>query len=108
MFSVRLPCEELWDILLDEIDDTERGGVGMFGDRNVDGALAIDERVAEFDIGGVGDSDQLRRGERWRPCLSPIRGPCWTPIRGPVCAPIDSERTELERNKVCNNFHRQD
>src|ERR1019366_2250813 len=59
MFSVRLPCEELWDILLDEIDDTERGGVGTFGDRNVDGALAIDERVAEFDIGGVGDSPYI-------------------------------------------------
>ena len=50
---------ELWDILLDEIDDTERRGVGAFGDRNVDGAAAIDERVANFDIGRVGNRSNI-------------------------------------------------
>src|SRR5207237_10220972 len=50
---------ELWEILLDEIDHTERRGVGAFGDRDVDGAAAIYERVANFDIGRVGDRSNI-------------------------------------------------
>ena len=46
------------------VDHAERRGVGPLGDQDVDGAPAIDERVAGFDIGGVGDRADIADEDR--------------------------------------------
>ena len=53
LHALRQDRLEFRQILLDEVDDAQRGSVGALGDRNVDGAAAVHERVAGFDVGEV-------------------------------------------------------
>ena len=45
-------------------DDAERRGVGPLGDRDVDGAPAVHERVGGGDVGAVADRADIANRDR--------------------------------------------
>src|SRR5262245_7575245 len=45
--------------ICDTPDDLHRGSTGSFGHRNVNGALFVDLRIADYDVGGIGDTSDV-------------------------------------------------
>ena len=51
---------EFGQALLDQAHDAERGSVGAFGDRYINGATAVHERIAGFDVRGIFGNADIR------------------------------------------------
>ena len=57
---------KLGQILFDEVDDRERGGIGAFGDRDVHRAASVHQRKAGDDVGSVLHSGEVAEKYRWK------------------------------------------
>ena len=117
---VRQDGLEAWQVGFDGLDDRERRGVRPLGHRDVDGAAAVDQRVAGLDVGGVFDRADVadedvcvpceRIGMSFRSLKSPtteltgtigIRSPMRTLPEGLIVLPARQRLHDLVRATCC-------